>query len=574
MNNKLSKEITHRILKETKEKVEAKIIDNAVYLNGNVSSYNNALKAGFIAASFDKLRGVVSNLHYPSEKKIVFPEKVSDRLNGMEFDVVIVGAGVIGAAIARELSKFNLSIAVLERHNDVGIDQTAHNNGMVHPAFLTKYGTLKWEMNYKGNAMYDKVAAELDVPFKRIGTLIVAENLKEELMLFALHSLVKWHRDPPPKILNRAELDKVEPGLAQHIKKGLLVWNTGIISPFELTVAYMENAIRNGVKLFLGTSVIGVHTEDRSVKAVETTQGTIKTHCLINAAGLYADKIAEFAGDRFFTIHPRRGATIIFDKTYQPMKTVLGSFSMRKNRNPHSKGGGFIPTIDGNLQLGPTAHEVEDREDTATTFGDISELLDKFVPILSRLKPGYPKASKDKIITYFAGARAATFKEDFIIEPSKKIKGLIHVAGIQSPGLASAPAIAERVYEIVEDELSPDIRADFNPTRKRSKRLSEMDESEIAELVKEDPLYGHIICRCEYVSEKEIVDILHGDIPVESVDAIKRRTRAGMGRCQGGFCLPRVMAIIEREKGLNKERITKNGEKSFILDGKTKKGER
>ncbi len=574
LNNKLSKEIIHRIFKETKEKVEVKIIDNAVYLDGNVSSYDKVLKAGFIAASFNKLRGVVSNLHYPLEEKIIFPEKVSDRLNGMEFDVVVVGAGVIGAAIARELSKFNLSIAVLERNSDIGVDQTAHNNGMIHPAFLTKHGTLKWEMNYKGNAMYDRVVAELDVPFKRIGTLIVAENLKEELMLFALHSLVKWHRDPSPKILNREELDRVEPGLAPHIKKGLLVWNTGVISPFELTIAYMENAISNGAKLFLRTSVTGVYTENSCVKAVETTQGTIKTHCLINAAGLYADKIAEFAGDRFFTIHPRRGATIIFDKTYQPMKTVLGSFSMRENRNPHSKGGGFIPTIDGNLQLGPTACEVEDREDTATTFRDINELLDKFAPILSRLKPEYAKASKDKIITYFAGARAATFKEDFIIEPSQKIKGLIHVAGIQSPGLASAPAIAERVYEIVRDEVNPDVKAEFNPARKRFKPFSEMDESEITERIKEDSLYGHIICRCEHVSEKEIVNVLHDDIPVESVDAIKRRTRTGMGRCQGGFCLPRVMGIIEQEKKLNKECITKNGGKSFILNEKTKRGEK
>lgn len=574
MNNKLSKEINYRIFKEVKEKAEVRIIDNAVYLDGNVSSYDKALEAGFIAASFNKLRGVVLNLHYPSEEKIIFPEKVSDRLNGMEFDVVIVGAGVIGAAIARELSKFNLSIAVLERHSDIGVDQTAHSNGMIHPAFLTKHGTLKWEMNYKGNAMYDKVSAELDVPFKRIGTLIVAENLKEELMLFALHSLVKWHRDPSPKVLNREELDKVEPGLAQHIKKGLLVWNTGIILPFELTIAYMENAISNGVKLFLETSVTGVYTENNSIKAVRTTQGNIKTHCLINAAGLYADKIAEFAGGRFFTIHPRRGATIIFDKTYQPMKTVLGSFSMRENRNPHSKGGGFIPTIDGNLQLGPTACEVEDREDTATTFRDINELLDKFAPILSRLKPEYPKASKDKIITYFAGARAATFKEDFIIEPSKKIKGLIYVAGIQSPGLASAPAIAERVYEIVRDEVNPDIKNEFNPVRERSKPFSEMDENEITERIKEDSLYGHIICRCEHVSEKEIVNVLHDDIPVESVDAIKRRTRAGMGRCQGGFCLPRVMDIIEQEKKLNREYITKNGGKSFILNGKTKKGEK
>lgn len=570
-NEALPKRIERRILRKTGEKITVEIIEGAAHLTGNVSSYEKVVNIGFTAAEFDEIRGVVLNIHYPGEKKQIAPKRISNELDGKSFDVVIVGAGVIGSAIARELSKFNLRIAVVERHDDVGVDQTAHNNGMIHPAFLTKHGTLKWEMNYKGNAMYDKVSSELDVPFKRIGTLVVAENLKEEFLLPALYGFVKWHRDPSPKLLDREGLDSVEPGLAPNIRKGILVWNTGIISPFELTVAYMENAIHNGVKLFLKTAVTDVFIEDNRIKAVKTSRGTIRTRFLINAAGLYADKVAELAKDRFFTIHPRRGATIIFDKEYQPIKTVLGCFSMRKDKNSHSKGGGFIPTIDGNLQLGPTAEEVKDREDTATTFRDINTLLNKFAPILTRLKPDYPAPDKNKIITYFAGARAATFKEDFIIEPSKKVKGLIHVAGIQSPGLASAPAIAERVCEIVQDEVKLSEKIDFDPTRKRIKPFSELSREEKNKLIKENPLYGHIICRCEHISEGEIVATLRGNIPVESIDAIKRRTRAGMGRCQGGFCMPRVMDIINREKKLNKEKITKNGGKSFILDGKTKK---
>jgi len=570
LNKTLSEKIKRKIFKKTGEKIAVEIKDGAAYLEGNVSSYKKVVDIGFIAAGFDKIRGVVLNIHYPGEKKQIVPKHISNELDGKSFDVVIVGAGVIGAAIARELSKFNLRIAVVERHDDVGVDQTAHNNGMIHPAFLTKYGTLKWEMNYKGNAMYDKVSKELDVPFRRIGTLVVAENLKEELMLPVLYSFIKWHRDPSPKLLDRKGLDSVEPGLAPNIRKGILVWNTGIISPFELTVAYMENAIRNGVKLFLETEVTNVYTEDNEIRAIKTTRGRIKTHFLINAAGLYADRIAEMAGDRFFTIHPRRGTTIIFDKEYQPIRTVLGCFSMRKDKNPHSKGGGFIPTIDGNLQLGPTAEEVKDREDVATTFHDINTLLNKFTPLLSRLKPNYPPPGKDKIITYFSGARAATFKEDFIIEPSKKVKGLIHVAGIQSPGLASAPAIAERVCKIMQEEIKLSEKSNFNPIRKRVKPFSALSEKERSELIKENPLYGHIICRCEHVSEGEIVAALRGSIPIKSIDAIKRRTRAGMGRCQGGFCMPRIMDIIEREKKLNKEYITKNGGKSFILNGKTK----
>ena len=568
---KLARTIQGEIEKATGEKAVVSIEDSVARLDGQFPSNQSAVDAGHISAGFEQVRGVVNEIDYPGRKPFALPQKVSDELTGKEFDVVIVGGGVIGLAVARELSRFNLSTAVIERHDDLGIDQTAHSNAMIHPAIATEHGTLKWEMNYKGNAMYDEVASQLDIDFKRVGTLVVAENPDEEQLLPVVVEIATKQKDPDPKELNREELDRIEPGLAPNVRRGVLVWNTGIISVFELIIAYAENAMANGVQFFLNTSVTGVQTEEGNIKAVNTTRGTIKTHILVNAAGFYADRIAEFAGDRFFTIHPRKGETIIFDKSYQPAQTVLASFSMvAEKRSQYSKGGGIIPTIDGNLQFGPTAEEVCDREDVSTTFAGLEALFNRFAPVLERLKPHYEKPDKNKIITQFAGCRAATYKEDFIIETSQKVKGLVYAAGIQSPGLASAPAIAERVKEIIIQEWHPAENTHFEPKRKRGKRFSELDHREREKLIRTNTLYGHIVCRCENATEGEIVDALHRGIPAKSVDAIKRRTRAGMGRCQGGFCMPRVLEIISSERNIEKELVTKSEGESFILSGKTK----
>jgi len=486
--------------------------------------------------------------------------------------VVVIGGGVIGLSVARELSQFNLSIALFERHNDVGMDQTTRGNAMIHPAIQAKYGTLRWEMNYKGNPMWDETARQLDVDFKRIGTLVVAENSEEEALLpYAVDTAIK-HNDPEPKLLDREGLDRIEPGLAPNVRKGVLVWNTGIVAVFELLIAYAENALSNGVSIFLDTGVIGVQTEDSGIKAVDTTRGTVKAGILINAAGLYADKIAEYAGDRFFTIHPRKGETIIFDKSYQPVRTVFAPVSVaaESQESKYTKGGGIIPTTDGNLQFGPTAIEVCNKEDVSTTAEGCDYLFDRFAPLLERLKPDYEKPDRGKIIARFAGCRAATYKEDFIIEPSKKVRGLVHVAGIQSPGLASAPAIAERVKEIIREERHPSVNDKFNPVRKRQVRFSELNLKEQDELVRANPRYGHIVCRCENVSEEEVVRALNDKIAARSLDGVKRRTRAGQGRCQGGFCMPRVVEIASREMNIGKEHVVKSEGKSYVLSRRTK----
>lgn len=566
----LARTVQGEIEKATGEKATVSVRDGIATLTGRFASNQSAVDAGHTAAGLEQVREVVNDIEYPGRRPFAPPPRVSDELTGRHFDVVIVGGGVIGLAIARELSRFNLSLAVVERHDDVGMDQTAHSSAMVHPAVVTEYGTLKWEMNYRGNPMWDELAGQLDFDFKRVGTLIVAENPDEEqLLAYGVDMAVK-HKDPPPRVLDRQELDEIEPGLAPNVRKGLFIWNTGIVNVFELVVAYAENAIANGVQFFPETSVIGVHSEDGSIRAVDTTRGTIKTSVLLNAAGLYSDRIADFAGDRFFTIHPRKGETIIFDKSYHPVRTILATLGMMPRSRQYSKGGGIIPTIDGNLQFGPTADEVCDREDVSTTFGGLDTLFDRFAPVLERLKPECDKPDKSRVITHFAGCRAATYKEDFIIEPSTKVKGLVHVAGIQSPGLASAPAIAERVKEILRDELHPAEAARFEPARKRTRHFAQLDEGEKQELIRANPLYGHIVCRCEHVSEGEIRDVSHRGIPVSSIDAVKRRTRAGMGRCQGGFCMPRVLDIISREAGINKEEVTKKGGQSFILTERTK----
>ncbi|MFP3898257.1 MAG: FAD-dependent oxidoreductase [Dehalococcoidia bacterium] len=568
----LARDIQGEIEKAVGERAAVSVRDGIARLRGRFSSHQAAVDAGLLAGEIDAVREVVNDLAFPGKTRFRSPGKISQELTSSEFDVVIVGGGVIGLAAARELSQFNLSIALFERHNDLGMDQTAHSNAMIHPAIQAEYGTLRWQMNVRGNAMWDNVATQLDVDFERIGTLIVAENSEEETLLRYVVDLALKHNDPQPKLLDRKGLDKVEPGLAPRVTKGVLLWNTGIIGVFDLIIAYAENAISNGVSIFLDTAVTGVQTEDSAIKAVDTTRGTVKTRILINAAGLYSDRIADYAGDRFFTIHPRKGETIIFDRSFQPVRTVFAPVSMaaESRESRHSKGGGIIPTTDGNLQFGPTAIEICDREDVSTTAEGCDSLFHRFAPLLERLKPAYEKPDKARIITQFAGCRASTYKEDFIIEPSRKVRGLVHAAGIQSPGLASAPAIAERLKEIVVGEWHPPASDSFDPVRKRQIRLSDLGLEEREKLIREDHLCGHIVCRCEHVSEAEVVSALHSQTAAGSVDGVKRRTRAGQGRCQGGFCLPRIVEIISREMGIAKQDVVKSEGSSYILSKRTK----
>jgi len=436
---------------------------------------------------------------------------------------------------------------------------------------------LKQKLCVEGHKMFDKISQELNIPYKKCGMLIL--TTKETLSNYKIPSFISNFicRFIIPFILirrgkklgifmekmGRKKLLEKEPNLTRDVISGVYSPTYGIICPYLLTIALAENAVENGVNLLLNTEVVGIDVENRRVKAVLTDKGIIKTKFVVNSAGLYADEIAEMVGAREYTIHPKKGSTIIFDKEIGNYINHSITF-LKFPRIEHYKGGGIMLTVDGNIQWGPTIVEVKDKENTSVTAEEIEHILKYY----SHLLPDFPK---NKVIAYFAGIRASTFTEDFFIEASKKVKGFIHVAGIQSPGLAASPAIANMVIKILKNEgLFMERKKNFNKYRNRHLPFREFGIEEKKKMIEKNALYGRIVCRCEEVSEKEIVDAIHGKIPAVNIDAIKRRTRAGMGRCQGAFCMPRIVSIISRETGIPPEKIVKNGNGSYLFVGKAK----
>ncbi len=491
-------------------------------------------------------------------------------------EVVVIGGGVVGCAIARELTRFTPDVVVLEKENDVADAASKANNAMVHSGMGEKKGTLKAHLNVRGNRMYDRFVEGLNVEFKRDGMFIVItpRSLSFPWLRWIPAWLVRqWMRVCLPWVLvaygrgkgikglkrvRRKKLLRLEPNLTPEVISGIYDPNYGRISPYKLTIALAEHAVINGARVCLNTEVMGVRVEDGEVRGVITDRGEIATKRVVNAAGCFADEVARMAGADGFRIHARKGATLLFDKE---ISTVV-NHTISELRVPlagHSKGGGLMPTIDGPLQLGPTAIEVEDKYDTSVSREEIDWILDRFLYLI----PTFPKSS---VICAFTGVRAPTEQEDFVIGVSDKVKGFVNAAGTQSPALASAPAIAEMVLGVLQGlGVSRTLREDFDPVRPGKPVFSKLSDAERQKLVEEDPRWGHVICRCEYVTEAEIVNAIHGIIPATTVDAVKRRTRAGMGRCQGGFCGPRVSAILARELGIPVTQVTKDGEGSPLF---------
>ena len=356
----------------------------------------------------------------------------------------------------------------------------------------------------------------------------------------------------------------MEPNLSTKYYGGFWMPYSGIASPFKVTIAFAENAAANGVAFFFETAVTGFEKADTVISALHTNRGTVKARIVINAAGVWSDKIAAFAEDRFFSIHPRKGMDVILDKKKKKFqRTIVGKPNLLASSKRHSKGGGIIPCIEGNVLVGPTAHEVYKREDYSTNAGDEHSLLDQ----MSMNKA----LSRGDIIAYYSGIRAATWEEDFIVEASERVPNLIHAAGIQSPGFASAPAIAEDIAALTLQRFPvvPKEKPNFLSHRTAPRETAAMPDADRDTLIKQYPRYGIIVCRCEQISEGEIRDAVRSCRAIGmqhiSLDAIKRRCRAGMGRCHGGFCTPRVLEIISREAGIPLERITKKGGASYIL---------
>ena len=486
----------------------------------------------------------------------------------MKTDVVIIGGGVIGTAIARELSRFNINIILLEKEDDVAMGTSKGNSGIIHAGYNADFRTLKGQLNIKSNSRFDKLCQDLKVRFKRIGSLVVGFTEEDLKKLRELKKNGKKNGLKNLEIITGDRLFGLEPNLNPQVKYALYAPSAGIISPYKFTIALADNAVINGVKVLLETEAKDIRIEEKQVCGVVTDRGLIEARVIINAAGLYADEIAKTAGDSF-KISPLKGEYQLFDKQWGnlvnhilfPIPTKL------------SKGILVTPTVHGNLLIGPNSCRVKEKDDLSTTKAGIKEVhtgARKLIPYLPH----------QDLINSFAGLRAdIEGRDDFVIEASKKIRGFINVAGIESPGLSSAPAIAEMVSGILKEvaqEISPQLelnyKDDFIETLPEQPKFADyLDKTgEWQEIVEKDADYGEIICRCEKVSKGEMLGAIHQPVPARSLDAIKRRVRAGMGRCQGGFCSPKVLKILSEELKISTLSITKKGKSSEILKTKTK----
>jgi glycerol-3-phosphate dehydrogenase len=478
-----------------------------------------------------------------------------------KYDVIIIGGGVTGCFIARELSRYDLNIALVEKEPDVCTGTSKANTALIHAGFNADSNKLKGRLNVRGNKLYhERVQHELDVPIEWLGAMVVAEDEADIPKLEAILANGQKNDVPDLEIVKGDRLYELEPHLSEDAVAALYAPTAGIVNPFELTVALANNAARNGVDVFLEAGVEDI--EDKGDhKLVKTVKGEMEAGLVINAAGLYADKIANMVGIDKFKITPRRGEYYLYDKKME--------LNLQKTIFPVptevSKGIVVTPTDERNVLIGPNAEETDNVENKSTT----RKGLDKVMEGANKTVPGL---SKKGIIREFVGLRPA-IKEtgDFLIEASDEVSGFINAAGIQSPGLASSPAIAEMVVGIVKEELGDlNEKSDFDPNYQGPPKFRHMTHAEQAKLVEENPDYGQIICRCETVTKGEILDIIREPVGARTVNAVKRRARPGAGRCQGGFCEPKVVSILAEELGIEENEVCLESAKSKLLKEKTK----
>lgn len=572
---KTLQKIEKRIHLDFSDKICVSLKKNCIVLDGELDEWDDIVSAGMMARN-KKFLGVINNIKLTGfQEKMKVPNITDNLYHNQKPDVLVIGAGVVGCAISRELSKLDLDIMLLDKDYDVALAASSRNDGDIHVGIDLKPSQQKHFYNSRGNKLYDKLSEELDIDFQRTGHIVIFYKWWEKFLIYPLIKLKsKMLNIPGLKFMSKEKLLEYEPGTPSWSAGGVFMPTGGEVSPYKLTVAFAENAADNGVKVCLNTVVTDMKVKDDKVVEVVTNRGTIFPKVVINAAGVYSDKIAEMADDKTFTIHPRKGINLILDKKCKNYaatsmnKSPFSKFPDEKqkttDKKKHTKGGGIVHTVDDNVLVGPTAVETPYREDNSTDKESIDHLMNK-------LKRVAEKMNYCDIITYFAGTRAATYEEDFVVRKGIFTKNVIQAAGIQSPGLTAAPAIAEDVACWVK-EMLPDTKPNekFNPIRKGIPHLAKMSQEDRNKLIKQNPDYGEIICRCEEISKGEIIDALNSPIPVHTLDSIKRRARPGMGRCQGGFCSPLVMQILADHKGVAIEDISKANDNSNILYGDTK----
>ena len=475
------------------------------------------------------------------------------------YDVIIIGAGVVGAMIARKLSRYNLSVCVLEKENDVGNVTSNANSAIVHSGYDPVPGTLKAKLNVLGNSMFDEIAENLDVHFNRCGSLTVAVSDEQMDMLYDLEKRSK-ENGVPVKILSKEEVLKMEPNINPEVKGALLAPTAGVIDPFNLVVHAMENAVDNGVKLFVNQEVIDIKYLNKEF-VVKTKDNEYHSKVVINAAGLYSDKIASMIEEIDWTINPRKGEYFVLDH-YD-----LGLVNHTIFPLPSAKGKGVLisMTSSNNYIVGPSSEPIPDKDDVSTDAYTLGEIRRQAVELV-------PSIPFNQVIRVFSGVRPTPSTHDFIISSAKSNQYFINVAGIESPGLVSSPAIAEYVVDnFVSKLLNLEVNKNYNPKIKKYHRLNEMSEAERNKAIKENPEYGKIICSCEKVSLGEIKELLSRSVPPKTVKGVKRRCRAGFGKCQGGFCSPMVTLLLAKHYGVSPLEINWDKEDSHILVEEVKK---
>ena len=474
-----------------------------------------------------------------------------------DYDVVIIGAGVTGCAVALELARYDLKTCVVDKDEDVCSGTSKANSGIVHAGHDALPGTLKAKLNVRGSAMIRELSERLDFPFRENGSMVVAAD-DDSTSRQGLEELLERGRKNGVKdlsIITGDEAREYEPNLSKDIKLALLVPHGGIVCPFLMTVAFAENAASNGAEFRFLTNVTDISRTDDGY-LLSTGAGDISASAVVNCAGIYADKFHNMiCPDQPIHITPRRGEYVLLDHDAGDITdhTIF--------RLPTAKGKGVLvtPTVHGNILIGPNAEDLEDKEDTSTTLEGMNYIKSKALDSV----PGIPYA---KTITSFSGLRASEDGKDFIVGESAD--GFFDAAGIDSPGLSSAPAIGEMLADMIAEKFGANLREDYISTRKGFVRPMDLDSEALAALIHSDPAYGRIVCRCENITEGEIRDAIRRNPGARSLDGIKRRVRQGMGRCQAGFCTPRTISILSEELGIPEEEICKNVPGSEFLLGK------
>ena len=481
------------------------------------------------------------------------------------YDVLIIGAGVVGTAIARRLSRYQLKIAILEAENDVAMGSSKANSAIVHGGYAEANAKLKGRVCYQGRRQYAQLDKELNFGFRETGSLVITMDEADLPRLEAIKENGEKNGLPDLEILEHDEILAIEPNVNPDVKYALYCKGAGVCSPYEMTVALAENAIHNGAELFLNSAVTGIDVADDGTFVVHTDGADFTSRFVVNAAGLYSDKVDQMVNEPTFTITPRSGEYILLGRgTGHVLNTVV--FAM-----PTKMGKGILvaPTTHHNVFVGPTSLDMEDnmdgRHDVGVRVGALRETY-------ASAQKSIPSVSARDQITSFAGLRAHWVEHDFYINPAKNNDHFINLIGIESPGLAASPAIAEYVENMVLDIMGekPAEKADWNPSRKAPVFFRTMSPEERAELIAKDPAYSRIVCRCETVTEGEIRDAIRAPAGAVDLDGVKRRTRAGMGRCQGGFCGSRVMEILSEELDKPIAEIKKFGRGSDIIYERTK----